>query len=75
MLFHFIKTSIDFVQSPFHFDSQDFLMTGIITGVTALSFTLDNSIRKECKERCIAHLWITSQVLVKNLEPDHTLWL
>lgn len=41
----FYKTSLDFVQSPFHFDSQDFMMTGIITGVTVLSFTLDNSIR------------------------------
>ncbi len=45
----FYNTSIDFVQSPFHFDSHDFLMTGIITGVTALSFTLDNSIRKDVK--------------------------
>ena len=45
----FYKISIDFVQSPFHFDSHDFLMTGIITGVTALSFTLDNSVRKDVK--------------------------
>ena len=45
----FYKTSIDFVQSPFHFDSQDFIMTGIITGVTALSFTLDKSIRNDMK--------------------------
>ena len=45
----FYKTSIDFVQSPFHFDSQDFLITGIITGATALSFSLDNTIRKDVK--------------------------
>jgi hypothetical protein len=45
----FYKTSTDFLQSPLHFDSEDFLMTGIIAGVTALSFTLDNSIRKDVK--------------------------
>ena len=45
----FYKTSLDFVQSPFHFDSQDFMMTGIIAGVTALSFTLDNSVRNVMK--------------------------
>ncbi|MEJ2505778.1 MAG: phosphatase PAP2 family protein [Ignavibacteriaceae bacterium] len=41
----FYKTSLDFVQSPFHFNSRDFMMTGIIAGVTALSFSLDNSVR------------------------------
>jgi len=46
----FYKTSLDFVQSPFHFDSRDFLTTGIITGVTALAFTLDNSIRSGMKK-------------------------
>lgn len=45
----FYKTSINFFESPFHFDSKDFLMTGIITGVTALSFTLDKPIRKDVK--------------------------
>jgi hypothetical protein len=45
----FYKTSIGFIESPLHFDSEDFLMTGIITGATALSFTLDNPIRKEVK--------------------------
>ena len=45
----FYKTSLDFVQSPFHFDSRDFMMTGIIAGVTALSFTLDNSVRNVMK--------------------------
>lgn len=45
----FYNTSIDFIQSPFHFDSHDFMMTGIITGVTALSFALDNSIRNDVK--------------------------
>jgi len=45
----FYNTSIDFIQSPFHFDSHDFMMTGIITGVTALSFVLDNSIRSDVK--------------------------
>ena len=45
----FYKTSLDFVQSPFHFDSRDFMMTGIVAGVTALSFTLDNSVRDVMK--------------------------
>ena len=46
----FYKTSLDFVQSPFHFGSKDFLTTGIITGVTALAFTLDNPIRNAMKK-------------------------
>jgi hypothetical protein len=45
----FYKTSLDFVQSPFHFGSKEFMMTGIITGVTALAFTLDNPIRDAMK--------------------------
>lgn len=45
----FYKTSIGFIESPLHFDSEDFLMTGIICGITALSFTFDNPIRKEVK--------------------------
>ena len=45
----FYNTSINLIQSPFHFDSHDFMMTGIITGVTALSFTLDKSIRNDMK--------------------------
>lgn len=45
----FYKTSLDFLQSPLHFDSQDILTTGIITGVTALSFSLDNSVRDVIK--------------------------
>lgn len=45
----FYKTSLDFVQSPFHFGSKEFMMTGIITGVTALAFTLDNPVRDAMK--------------------------
>jgi membrane-associated phospholipid phosphatase len=45
----FFKTSLDFVQSPLHFDSRDFMITGIIIGSTALSFALDNSIRNDMR--------------------------
>jgi len=45
----FFKTSLDFVQSPLHFNSRDFMITGIIIGSTALSFALDNSVRNDMK--------------------------
>jgi len=41
----FYKTTTDFFQSPFHFDEKDFILSGIIVGATALSFTIDNSVR------------------------------
>jgi membrane-associated phospholipid phosphatase len=41
----FYNTSINLLQSPLHFDDEDIITTGIIIGVTALSFTFDNPVR------------------------------
>ncbi|MDO8549914.1 MAG: phosphatase PAP2 family protein [Ignavibacteria bacterium] len=41
----FYNTSIGLLESPFHFDEEDFILTGIIAGATAFSFTFDNPVR------------------------------
>ncbi len=41
----FYNTSISLFQSPFHFDDEDLILTGIIAGATAFSFTFDNPVR------------------------------
>ena len=46
---NFVNVSMDFIQSPLHFDSDDLLLAGIITGATTLSFSLDNPIRNGVK--------------------------
>lgn len=42
----FYYTGIQILESPFHFDSRDFLMTGIILSATAISFSLDHPVRE-----------------------------
>ena len=34
-----------FLESPLHYTSEDFILVGVVVGATALSFTLDNSVR------------------------------
>jgi membrane-associated phospholipid phosphatase len=41
----FFNTSADVFTSPFNFDEEDYILSGIIVGATALSFTFDNPIR------------------------------
>jgi len=43
----FYNTSIGLIQSPFHFDDEDFILTGIIIGATAFSLTFDNPVRNK----------------------------
>jgi membrane-associated phospholipid phosphatase len=44
------KVGIGFLQSPLHFDSNDFILTGIIAGATTISLTLDNPVRNDLKK-------------------------
>jgi len=46
----FYNTSVGLFTSPLHFDDEDFILTGIIAGATAFSFTFDNSIRNNIGE-------------------------
>ncbi len=46
----FYNTSLNLITSPFHFDNEDFITTGIIIGATALSFTLDNPVRNNIRK-------------------------
>jgi membrane-associated phospholipid phosphatase len=41
----FLETSLGLINSPFKFDEQDFLLTGLILSATAFSFTFDNPVR------------------------------
>jgi|SRR5690606_18129053 len=41
----FLETSLGLINSPFKFDEQDFLFTGLIISATAFSFTFDNPVR------------------------------
>jgi membrane-associated phospholipid phosphatase len=41
----FYRTTTGFFESPFNFDSHDFILSGIIMSATALSFALDNPVR------------------------------
>jgi membrane-associated phospholipid phosphatase len=40
------ENSLNVFKSPYYFDSNDFLITGVIVALTVTSFTIDNSIRK-----------------------------
>ena len=40
-----METSLGLINSPFKFDEQDFLFTGLIISATAFSFTFDNPVR------------------------------
>jgi membrane-associated phospholipid phosphatase len=41
----FYKTTSGLFNSPFNFDSDDFILTGLIIGATAFSLTFDNPVR------------------------------
>ena len=42
----FINVGVDYFVSPFHFDKEDFLISGLIVKGTAFSFILDNPVRE-----------------------------
>ena len=41
------NTSLDLLKSPYSFDKEDMIMTGVVLGMTAASFSLDNKLRSE----------------------------
>lgn len=46
----FLNSSKNILISPYHFQKDDWLLTGLIVGLTAFSFTMDKTIRTETQK-------------------------
>jgi membrane-associated phospholipid phosphatase len=46
----FYNTGIKILESPFHFDSEDVILTGAILSATVVSFSLDHPVRNGVKD-------------------------
>ena len=42
-----LNTSLDVLKSPYYFDKDDMIMTGVILAMTSASFSLDNRVRNQ----------------------------